>query len=137
MFKMSVRIGGPIELRDAYVLAACNFIYEISKIELSAYPEIPSVYHAGVRWNSSECTDEFCVDDPWMGPIGIIAAGEADCKSLYGWRKAELEIRHGIRTEIVLRRQALETGDVLYHPSLKGWYRGKYLEEDPSKILGM
>lgn len=137
MFSMSVRIGGPLELRDRYVYAACMFIAEIAKIELLAYPEIPSVMRAGIRWSSSECSEDFCPDDPWLGPLGVISAGTADCKSLVGWRKAELEIRHGLKTDLVIRRATNAFGDVLYHPTLVGWYRGKRLEEDPSAILGM
>jgi hypothetical protein len=140
-FSIHVKIYGPLQVRDALITEMMRTAIALDEIEFLADPTIPSVIDAWrsgqVRYLTTACTEDSCIDVPWEDPKTVLARGWTDCKSIVAWRVAELRIRKKIRAEAVISRVTLATGDVVYHPVVKGWYGGRMRTEDPSEVLGM
>lgn len=141
MYSIAVSIYGPLAVRDKLVAGMLDATIAYDTIEFLNDPSIPGVleaYRAGALvYRTTGCDEDSCTDVPWEDPKTILARGWTDCKNIVKWRIVELRLRHGLSVTYALHRVTTPAGDVIYHPTVVGYFQGQRVVEDTSSRLGM
>lgn len=128
-FVLSGYSGENNRLAYKYEMRLLNCITQIQYDYLIENPSTPSLYRSNVYYFDNPGGREV----PWFDIGTAIRLGYADCKTLTGWRVAELMIRHNVMAtpDFVEYRTA---EDQLFHAFVR-LPDGR--TEDPSALRGM
>lgn len=115
-------------------LAQANYEWLLSN------PNTPSLYECGLQY---EIKNRPFSMDSWQDIPTTLQKRSGDCKDFCAFRVAELyrnfpgnPVGFHIKTQSVYDPQKKDTL-IVYHIQVEGFYRGRFMREDPSKLLGM
>ncbi len=138
VFQLGVFNGArDIKVTQEVMTVMLDALTAICEKELIAYPDIPLLYKAGVKYYR-----EPFGDDPWQDVLTTRSVGYGDCEDLSAWRAAELRVRYGIKAVcefshiVTAQEQHKFHIFVRFPPGIVSPYTGTSIE-DPSLILGM
>jgi len=108
------------------ILLLLKALVDINMDWLQRYPQTPSIYKSGVKYQREEGTEE------WKSIPVLLKEKFGDCEDLGAWRAAELRVK-GIDAKPYLKYHR-KGNFYLYHVVVQ-WPDGRI--EDPSRALGM